>query len=108
MPNLARNCLLSANPSLAGTLATGGSWTSPVSNHNNAYEHLLTPNTRNCRYGPNNKAISGQNTANTPSSNHPGGVNVLMGDGSVQFIQNAIDQHIWWAMGSRNGGETVQ
>jgi prepilin-type processing-associated H-X9-DG protein len=94
--------------STTSTPGTGASWTSPVSVVNNAYQHLLTPNTRNCRYGGSStQTISGQNTANTPSSNHPGGVNVLMGDGSVQFVQNSIDQHIWWGMGSRNGGETL-
>jgi prepilin-type N-terminal cleavage/methylation domain-containing protein/prepilin-type processing-associated H-X9-DG protein len=109
MPNLAQSCLVNGVASTASTPGTGASWTSPVSAVNNAYQHLLIPNTRNCRYGgSSNQTISGQNTANTPSSNHPGGVNVLMGDGSVQFVQNSIDQHIWWGMGSRNGGETVQ
>ncbi|HXG09579.1 MAG TPA: DUF1559 domain-containing protein [Gemmataceae bacterium] len=40
-------------------------------------------------------------------SKHPNGVNVALADGSVQFISNGINQSIWRAMGTRNGGETV-
>ena len=29
-----------------------------------------------------------------------------MADGSVQFISNSVDERTWWALGSRNGGET--
>lgn len=43
----------------------------------------------------------------TASSNHPGGVNALHGDGSVQLYSDSIDQAVWWALGSRAGGETV-
>jgi hypothetical protein len=39
------------------------------------------------------------------SSRHTGGVNVLLTEGSVRFITNAIDTEIWWGMGSRNRGE---
>ena len=42
-----------------------------------------------------------------PSSRHPGGVNLMMGDGSVRFIKNSINVQTWQAMGTRNGGETV-
>ena len=31
------------------------------------------------------------------NSNHPGGANVLMGDGSVKFIKATIQPNIWWA-----------
>ena len=42
-----------------------------------------------------------------PSSNHPGGVNVLMGDGSVRFIKDSANQQTWMALGSRNGNEVL-
>jgi prepilin-type N-terminal cleavage/methylation domain-containing protein/prepilin-type processing-associated H-X9-DG protein len=41
------------------------------------------------------------------TSNHPGGVNVMMGDGSVRFMKSSINSQTWWALGSRNGGEVV-
>ena len=43
----------------------------------------------------------------TANSNHPAGVNTLMTDGSVQFYGNSIDRAVWWALGSRSGGETI-
>jgi prepilin-type N-terminal cleavage/methylation domain-containing protein/prepilin-type processing-associated H-X9-DG protein len=41
------------------------------------------------------------------ASNHPGGVNVLMADGSVKFIKNTVNRMTWWSLGTRAGGETV-
>jgi prepilin-type processing-associated H-X9-DG protein len=41
------------------------------------------------------------------SSNHSGGVNVLMADGSSRFIKSTIDIKTWWALGTRARGETV-
>jgi prepilin-type N-terminal cleavage/methylation domain-containing protein/prepilin-type processing-associated H-X9-DG protein len=38
-------------------------------------------------------------------SMHPGGVNVLMGDGSVRFVSDSIDLGIWRGMASIQGGE---
>ena len=38
---------------------------------------------------------------------HPGGVNVLMGDGSVKFIKDSVNQRTWWALGTRGNGEVV-
>ena len=40
-------------------------------------------------------------------SQHPGGVNVLMCDGSVQFVGETIDLAAWQAVGSMNGRETL-
>ena len=42
-----------------------------------------------------------------PSSNHPGGVNVLFADGSVRFVKSSISQPTWMALGSKNGGEVI-
>jgi prepilin-type processing-associated H-X9-DG protein len=38
-------------------------------------------------------------------SKHPGGVNVLMGDGSLRFVPNGVSLTTWRAMGTMNGGE---
>ena len=39
-------------------------------------------------------------------SEHAGGCNVLLGDDSVHFISDTIDQLVWLAMATRNGGES--
>lgn len=41
------------------------------------------------------------------TSNHPGGVNAAFADGSVHFIKDSINQVTYWALGTRNGGETI-
>ena len=41
------------------------------------------------------------------TSNHPGGVNVLMGDGSVKFIKDSVAMPVWWRLGTRAGNEPV-
>ncbi|WP_261360658.1 DUF1559 domain-containing protein [Aeoliella straminimaris] len=38
-------------------------------------------------------------------SNHSGGVNVLMADGSVMFVSDDVDLAVWQAMATRDGGE---
>jgi prepilin-type N-terminal cleavage/methylation domain-containing protein/prepilin-type processing-associated H-X9-DG protein len=43
----------------------------------------------------------------TARSYHPNGVNVLLGDGSVRFIQNSINPAIWRALGTVFGREVV-
>jgi prepilin-type N-terminal cleavage/methylation domain-containing protein/prepilin-type processing-associated H-X9-DG protein len=40
-------------------------------------------------------------------SNHPGGVNILMADGSVRFAKDSINQATWWALGTRASGEVI-
>jgi prepilin-type N-terminal cleavage/methylation domain-containing protein/prepilin-type processing-associated H-X9-DG protein len=44
----------------------------------------------------------------TARSLHPGGVNVLMGDGSTRFVSESIQRPVWRALGTRNGGEIVE
>jgi prepilin-type N-terminal cleavage/methylation domain-containing protein/prepilin-type processing-associated H-X9-DG protein len=72
----------------------------------NSYDHVNTPNLLSCVDG--NAQQPGDNTdALTANSNHSGGVNVGMADGSVKFIKSTINYATWWALGSRNLGELL-
>jgi prepilin-type processing-associated H-X9-DG protein len=55
------------------------------------------------------KNIEGNNCgANDEAfSYHPGGVNVLLGDGSVRFIKDSINIVTWRALITRAGGEVI-
>ena len=41
-------------------------------------------------------------------SQHTGGVNASMADGSVRFVRDAITPNTWLGMGTRSGGEVLQ
>jgi prepilin-type N-terminal cleavage/methylation domain-containing protein/prepilin-type processing-associated H-X9-DG protein len=40
-------------------------------------------------------------------SNHPGGANFMMADGSVRFIKDSINQRSYMSLGTRAGGEVI-
>ncbi|PQO27802.1 DUF1559 domain-containing protein [Blastopirellula marina] len=66
------------------------------------YNHLLPPNQPGFVPGGDfNKIVS------PPSSYHPGGVQVTLCDGSVQFIPETIDGITWKAYGTRDGREVI-
>jgi prepilin-type N-terminal cleavage/methylation domain-containing protein/prepilin-type processing-associated H-X9-DG protein len=67
------------------------------------YNNSMTPNGPNCSAGYDNFSYEGA----TAQSRHPGGVNTAFGDGSVKFIKNTIAPNIWWALGTRAGGEVI-
>ena len=76
----------------------------------NRYNHVGTPNTRPCETsGAVGTVGTGQAATSIvpPTSNHPGGVNMCMADGSVRFIKDTIDLPTWWALGTRDGGEVI-
>jgi len=76
------------------------------------YNHVSTPNTRTCAGMSGGMAMPNMSMANMavqllPSSYHPGGVNLALGDGSVRFIKESIALNVWRALSTRNGGEVV-
>jgi prepilin-type processing-associated H-X9-DG protein len=40
-------------------------------------------------------------------SRHPGGINVLMGDGSVRFVKNSVNLPTWIGLNTIQGGEVI-
>lgn len=58
-----------------------------------------------------NAPVPGQNTDLTwawvMSSQHPGGLNMLFGDGSVRFIKDSINPATWWGLQTIAGGEVI-
>ncbi len=63
--------------------------------------HVTPPNSRSCGFFLSLRAVM------PPSSRHPGGVNVVFGDGSVKFVKDSINLPIWRALGTRAGGEVI-
>jgi prepilin-type N-terminal cleavage/methylation domain-containing protein/prepilin-type processing-associated H-X9-DG protein len=98
------NALNTQTTALAGTEAMGNHWWSghPYAGR---YNHVMLPNTWPCLYPIN--GVTNGNGAMPPSSRHPGLVNVLFGDGTVRPVKSTISPQIWWAIGTRAGGETV-
>ncbi len=47
------------------------------------------------------------NNVVSASSKHTGGLNVVYADGHVEFVNFSVAHEIWWAIGSRNGAETI-
>ncbi len=91
-------------PDPSYSLPHGKSWISGWTLAANLYMHVMPINARNCHiYGGED---DGTNMV-TASSNHVGGAQLCFVDGHVQFVSQNIDNRVWWAIGSRNGGEVV-
>jgi prepilin-type N-terminal cleavage/methylation domain-containing protein/prepilin-type processing-associated H-X9-DG protein len=90
----------------------GFSWALGYPWHNvvNNYHHYNTPNKLTCinQNGDIQPGVWGGSVGMvTATSNHGAGVNVCMADGSVKFIKDSVNVQTWWALGTRNGGETI-
>jgi prepilin-type N-terminal cleavage/methylation domain-containing protein/prepilin-type processing-associated H-X9-DG protein len=102
-------------PSTTNSIRSNGNgyfWIGAYPHHvaTNAYIHMGGPNQLSCQNTTNDSAwltFGGAYASLPPTSNHPGGVNVAMADGSVKFIKDTIDLNTWWALGTRNGREVV-
>jgi prepilin-type N-terminal cleavage/methylation domain-containing protein/prepilin-type processing-associated H-X9-DG protein len=82
----------------------GRSWSCGFPYAAPTYLHVKTPNSRIGFYSTNPQ--DGEFIM-TPSSRHPGGVNVAMVDGSLQFVKDAISREAWWSVGARDDGRTA-
>jgi len=72
------------------------------------HTHVLPPNspTVACYFTNTFRCMESDQFIN-PTSEHPGGVNVAMVDGSVRFIKNTINLEVWWYLGTTSGSEII-
>ena len=73
----------------------------------NMFNTIVTPNAYNRTWTHCGLNASSRAVLSNADSYHPGGINVVMGDGSVKFIKDTINQATWWALGTKAGGEVI-
>ena len=81
-------------------LSAGGEWLNDNAT-GIAYIHCGVPNSTNCGFPANLRFCVNAN------SDHTGGLNMALCDGSVRFVANGISLSTWRALGTRSGGEVL-
>ncbi|MCC7418931.1 MAG: DUF1559 domain-containing protein [Planctomycetaceae bacterium] len=66
------------------------------------YNHLVPPNHVSCKNG-----FTWDGVGMAASSRHRSGVNLLFGDGHVQFVSDQVDPATWRALGTIRGGDAT-
>ena len=85
----------------------GRSWSSGSPLVAPTYMHVQPPNSAIGHYAT---SMDEGDFVVTASSEHPGGVNMVMVDGSTRFVSDSVSQDVWWAVGGRDDGrvETLE
>jgi prepilin-type processing-associated H-X9-DG protein len=96
----AQTCLAAVpdHASLSVMQFKGRFWLDGMPGHSR-YNHAIPPNYPSCNDAP--------YFAITAGSHHDHGLNVLFLDGRVQFVKQSIDPDVWYALGTRAGGEVL-
>jgi prepilin-type N-terminal cleavage/methylation domain-containing protein/prepilin-type processing-associated H-X9-DG protein len=73
------------------------------------YNHVAPPNWKgwDCGVGSSLMDAPSEHAIVSARSFHPGGVNVLMGDGTVKFMKDSVNLLAWRGLGTRAGGEVL-
>jgi prepilin-type N-terminal cleavage/methylation domain-containing protein/prepilin-type processing-associated H-X9-DG protein len=80
----------------------GEYWTLQDTGRGGPYYHVMPPNKPACATGVGFGAVD---SFIGPGSSHPGGVNLLLLDGSIRFVKDGIAPAAWTGLGTRAGGE---
>jgi prepilin-type N-terminal cleavage/methylation domain-containing protein/prepilin-type processing-associated H-X9-DG protein len=76
----------------------GSQWLQAL--HPTMYQHVGLPNAKGCAFPPSNCSMSA-------NSAHTNGVNLLLCDGSVRFVNSNISMATWRALGTRARGDLL-
>jgi len=98
-------------PGSNNLINNGGQWWLIGSETYSMFMTIVPPNSTQYKWGNCRNVCGGcspdSSQYTNASSNHTGGVNCLLGDGSVKFVKDSIAQNIWWSVGTRANGEVV-
>ena len=78
-----------------------------------SYNHVGAPNSSHCQDTVGDAGFIatagyvGPSGSSPATSNHPGGVNTAMADGSVKFLKDSISMQVYESLGTRGGGEVI-
>jgi prepilin-type N-terminal cleavage/methylation domain-containing protein/prepilin-type processing-associated H-X9-DG protein len=73
-----------------------------------SYNHYYTPNSKSFDCVANDPTMTYISVGyRAARSRHTGGVNVLLGDGSVRFVSDTVAPQTWRSLSTRMGGEVV-
>jgi prepilin-type N-terminal cleavage/methylation domain-containing protein/prepilin-type processing-associated H-X9-DG protein len=71
------------------------------------FNTVTPPNAFNDTWTHCGRNASSRAVISNADSYHPGGVNCLMGDGSVKFIKDSVNMLTWWALGTKANSEVI-
>jgi len=71
------------------------------------YNHVAVPNSNSCGGTGFTGTMTNMAMQISAASRHTGGVECMMGDGSIRFVASSIDLVAWRSVGSRASGEVV-
>jgi len=75
------------------------------------FNTVIPPNSKQWAFGACRTSCGGcgsdDSTFSNANSNHSGGVNVAMADGSVKFVKDSVNMQTWMALGTRSNGEVL-
>jgi prepilin-type N-terminal cleavage/methylation domain-containing protein/prepilin-type processing-associated H-X9-DG protein len=84
----------------------GEFWIAHYCGSGGCYSHINMPNKKAC-VASNATQLDTWYSFIGASSNHPGGVNAAMLDGSVKFVKDSISPATWRALSTKGGGEII-
>ena len=71
------------------------------------YNHVATPGSNSCGGTGFTGSMTNMAMQVSAASRHTGGVQTMMGDGSIKFVTNSIDLIVWRSVGTRASGEVA-
>ena len=110
LQTLSAQCQVSTNFSKQTT--KGFCWAVQSCGVGGGYSHVNPPNKKACTFSNMNDTYPrtydyAAATMIGASSQHPGGVNVGLLDGSVKFVKDSVNLGTWGALSTKSGGEII-
>jgi prepilin-type N-terminal cleavage/methylation domain-containing protein/prepilin-type processing-associated H-X9-DG protein len=106
IPSVLTLCM--TNPANTIQNTRGNQWANGDTNYT-MFNTIVPPNSPQFPFGACKSGGGGVDDAEyvNANSNHPGGCNVMMADGSVRFVKSSISWQAWWSLGTKAGGEVL-